>query len=289
MKKDEAYEIRKLNTEKGSSFISFYSKSDGGSFMWHYHEYFEMLITLKGEGKWLIGNKSGDFTSNQIYLIGPQLPHVFFKPFKVPTAKDEFHALVIMFSLSEDQLPEIKAVNSLLEKASQGLLFQGQEVKLIIKKLKKIDSTNTLRGLLCLLEGLIDLNEITGKEIATKGCILAPGIKKSNRLDSIYHYLHTHYKEDIKLSDIAKQACLSVSGLCAFFKRSSRQSVNTYIHELRISHACKFLLETDTPVTEIALAVGYKTISCFNRKFKDLQNCSPREYRNKANRQKTMT
>ena len=37
--------------------------------------------------------------------------------------------------------------------------------------------------------------------------------------------------------------------------------------------------EPDTPVLNISLDVGYRTLSSFNRAFRDIQNATPTEYR----------
>lgn len=58
------------------------------------------------------------------------------------------------------------------------------------------------------------------------------------------------------------------------------RNFNDYINQLRISEACQRLLaEPQTPVLNISLDVGYRTLSSFNRAFKDIQGCSPTAYR----------
>ncbi len=58
------------------------------------------------------------------------------------------------------------------------------------------------------------------------------------------------------------------------------RNFNDYINQLRIHEAALHLLrEPQTPVLNISLDVGYRTLSSFNRAFKDIQNMSPSEYR----------
>jgi AraC-like DNA-binding protein len=54
----------------------------------------------------------------------------------------------------------------------------------------------------------------------------------------------------------------------------------TLLHEIRISHACRMLLETSRPISDAAYASGFQNLSNFNRHFKKLKGCTPREYRN---------
>ncbi|MCG8610076.1 MAG: AraC family transcriptional regulator [Pseudomonadales bacterium] len=66
------------------------------------------------------------------------------------------------------------------------------------------------------------------------------------------------------------------------------RNFNEYINELRIKEACQRLLaEPETPISNISLDVGYRTLSSFNRAFKELCKCSPTDYRNGKHNDKT--
>ncbi len=58
------------------------------------------------------------------------------------------------------------------------------------------------------------------------------------------------------------------------------RNFNDYINQLRVNEAAQRLLDdVQTPVLNISLDVGYRTLSSFNRAFKDIQNMSPSQYR----------
>lgn len=58
------------------------------------------------------------------------------------------------------------------------------------------------------------------------------------------------------------------------------RNFNDYINQLRIEDAAqRLLLEPQTPVLNISLDVGYRTLSSFNRAFKDIKTMSPSEFR----------
>lgn len=66
-------------------------------------------------------------------------------------------------------------------------------------------------------------------------------------------------------------------------QRLGYRNFNDYINQLRISEASQRLkAEPDTPILNISLDVGYRTLSSFNRAFKDQKGCSPSEYRSSA-------
>ena len=56
-------------------------------------------------------------------------------------------------------------------------------------------------------------------------------------------------------------------------------SLSEYINKQRIIRAVQYLDETDLPIRDIALYVGYEDIAYFSRVFKHYVNRTPRDYR----------
>jgi AraC-like DNA-binding protein len=48
---------------------------------------------------------------------------------------------------------------------------------------------------------------------------------------------------------------------------------------IRVQAACQRLDETDQPITQIALEVGFQSLSAFNANFRRVMQTSPIEYR----------
>jgi AraC-like DNA-binding protein len=63
------------------------------------------------------------------------------------------------------------------------------------------------------------------------------------------------------------------------------RNFNHFINDLRITEAAKRLQEEpETPVLNISLDVGYRSLTSFNRAFKDQFGVAPTEYRLGCNR-----
>lgn len=63
------------------------------------------------------------------------------------------------------------------------------------------------------------------------------------------------------------------------------RNFNDYIHQLRVADAAERLLnEPETPVLNISLDVGYRTLSSFNRAFRDINSATPTEFRQRRGR-----
>lgn len=61
------------------------------------------------------------------------------------------------------------------------------------------------------------------------------------------------------------------------------RNFNDYINQLRIADASQRLLrEPETPILNISLDVGYRTLSSFNRAFREITGMTPTEYRQKG-------
>lgn len=88
-------------------------------------------------------------------------------------------------------------------------------------------------------------------------------------------------RENLTLAILAQQLDLPEYRLRATINKAlNYNNFNEYINELRIGEAAERLLnETDTPITNIALDVGYRTMSSFNRAFRKIHQCTPSDYR----------
>ncbi|MNR53209.1 Melibiose operon regulatory protein [compost metagenome] len=62
-------------------------------------------------------------------------------------------------------------------------------------------------------------------------------------------------------------------------KRVFQLTPRQMIHKARLEEASRLLLETEQPITEIALRCGYTDHSAFSRQFRALTGLSPSQYR----------
>ena len=66
---------------------------------------------------------------------------------------------------------------------------------------------------------------------------------------------------------------------CRFFKEKAGKTPFSYLTEYRINQACAQLLNTNLPITEIALNTGFENMSYFIRQFRRYRGCTPSEFR----------
>jgi len=96
-------------------------------------------------------------------------------------------------------------------------------------------------------------------------------------------YLAQNFQEDISLSQLARQACLSASHLSSLFQGSLGVSFKPFLTIMRIEKAKHLLVERRyLRITELCGEVGFEDLRHFERTFKRLVGCAPREYRRRA-------
>lgn len=103
--------------------------------------------------------------------------------------------------------------------------------------------------------------------------------ESSNTLQTIIRYCSEHFSENISLASLEKDLHLSKYHLSHLFHTKLGLPFNDYINSLRISEACRLLLNTQKGVAQISEAVGFNTPRTFNRAFIRQIGLSPSEYR----------
>lgn len=95
-------------------------------------------------------------------------------------------------------------------------------------------------------------------------------------------YVAEHFSmPELTIVTVGKSLGYSQKKISKVMNDVFKMSFKQYLTSIRIHEAKRLLLETDRLVIDIALAVGFNSISNFNRVFKTSTQLSPLEYRNK--------
>lgn len=92
-------------------------------------------------------------------------------------------------------------------------------------------------------------------------------------------YIYEHYTEEISIRELAAHCCISESHFRRVFKTIVGISPLDYIQHYRIQQACHLIYLNQEPINLIALRVGYRSLSSFNRQFQQYMHSSPTQYR----------
>ena len=86
----------------------------------------------------------------------------------------------------------------------------------------------------------------------------------------------------VTVDQIAASAGISARECQRTFLRCLHYTPMEYLRRRRLLAASRLLIETDLPITEIALGCGFSSPSYFSYQFRLLAGNTPAEYRKKA-------
>jgi AraC-like DNA-binding protein len=102
---------------------------------------------------------------------------------------------------------------------------------------------------------------------------------EGKRMRNIMDYTLQNFNKKIELDDIAEIANMTSNAFCRYFKQRTNKTFFTFLNELRVENACRLLQNKDYSIIDVSERSGFKNISNFNRKFKELKKITPSNYR----------
>lgn len=251
---------------------------------WHRHPEVELTWILEGAGLRYVGDSVEPFQAGDFCLLGTNLPHAWLSSH--PAGRAKARSLVVQFDSARlagafQLLPEFAGIGRLLQRATHGLSFDPR-LGLRLRE-KMLRHSSGLFRLTALLEILEELAAHSG----ARALALAPWTRDKKldtdaRLRRVLAHLTNQIGDTIAQTQYARLTGLSPAGFSRFFTRAMGRTFQSYVCDLRLSLACRKLLETDQPVSEIAYAVGFGNLSNFNRSFRLRRGMSPREFRRQS-------
>jgi AraC-like DNA-binding protein len=100
------------------------------------------------------------------------------------------------------------------------------------------------------------------------------------------NFIHEHAGEELSLTRVARSVNINANYLSEKFKEVTGVNFVRYVARTRYEKARPLLHVVDLRVSEIAFAVGFQSLSQFNRVFKKFSGTSPTEYRAMAGRKR---
>jgi LacI family transcriptional regulator len=104
---------------------------------------------------------------------------------------------------------------------------------------------------------------------------------EDNYISAALRYIHDNVGGRLGVEEVVRQVPLARRLLETRFREITGQSVYAYILEARIERFAQRLLETDNPITDVALEMGFADYKNIARSFRKIKGCTPTEYREK--------
>lgn len=236
----------------------------------HIHTDMELVFYHSGRTEITVDSVRYEPQAGDAILIFPNQIHSY-----VTLEREEYR----LFLLKPELVPELAEVLDLSAPASAVIKGVGNDpcvVALYSRLAKLCNSTEEIPHKKQLLRGysLALLSELIGRMTVNR----TPRTD-SDTLRSIIHYCTKHYSKDLSLATLEEQLHLNKYYISHLFSGKLGLRFNDYINSLRITEACRLLLNTEESVTSICHRVGFNTLRTFNRAFMKQIKRSPSEYR----------
>lgn len=234
----------------------------------HLHYHIELGFLFRGHTRTTVDSVEYDVRGGDVIMVFPNQIHRF-----ETLEREEFILLIV----NPDWLPEFSAQFTGTLPTSNLLVGAAEDAELrnLIYKISEVYYGNEpyremiLRGYVLAFFGKLfqkyDLREVQSRDYHVLGMIL--------------NYCITHSDQNLSLAVLEKELHISKYYVSHIMSNKLHMGFNDYINSLRVSNACKHLIQSDRTVTEISEIVGFNTMRTFNRAFVKQMGCTPTEYR----------
>lgn len=269
----------------GSSFLYRtynHSHQNKNHTFWHYHPEIELVYVNGGSGKRQIGSHISYYREGDLILIGSNLPHCGFTD---GLSGNECETVIQMkpefLGASFFDIPEMRNIKSLFSSARMGIVYHGQEKKMIgtaIEALKDLNQYDRLLGLLNILKQLEAAENYT--ILNAQGFVLEAELQDNNRINVIFNFVKQEFHRSIVLEEVAEMVSMTVPSFCRYFKKITGKTFVQFVNEYRLVHAAKLLHEKQISILDVCFDSGFNNFSHFNKQFKKFTGKTPSIYRN---------
>ena len=224
------------------------------------------------------------------YMFSPGISgNVHFIP---GSAIDQFCFLIpqsiLERAVQDKKVKPPKVVIELLENPNNSHYY-SRKIRLpvagmIVGNIRSCGMTGSLRSLY-LEAKFMEFLALQLKQIYLTELVSLPGYQiniSSRDRDSIYDamvYLTEHYIETATIQEVARRVGLNSTKLKAGFKREFGCTIFDYVHRLRMKKALMLLCDTRMSISEVAQAVGYRSLSAFSAAFRREMGGTPSSVR----------
>ena len=280
-------------SEKDCFYIADRRKSEF-TYPMHCHKEFELNFVINAPGvQRIVGDSAeviGDY--DLVLITSPDLEHVWEQHDCTSkdvrehdcTSKDvreitiQFSPLFMKTLLATNQFDR---VSKMFDKAQNGLCFPVSAIMKVYSILDKLPDTKGFYAVTSFLTLLYELSMFTdeARVLSSSSFAKIEQHSDSRRVQKVQDYINKHYKEEIRLGQLADMVGMTEVSFSRFFKLRTGKTLQDYITDIRLGYALRMLVDTTMSIAEICYESGFNNLSNFNRIFKKKKMVSPKDFR----------
>ena len=251
----------------------------------HNHEVYELNFVEHAAGvRRIVGDSNEVIGEYDLVLItSPDLEHVWEQNTCI---SDDIREVTVQFDIdiSDSGIFARNPFNSMkkmMHEARKGLSFPMDAIMRVYQPLDTLSSVKD--GFYAFMQFMTILYELSkcdgARTLASSSFAKVEVSSDSRRVQKVKNFIDQHYKEEIRLTQVADIAGMSPSAFSRFFKLHTGRNLSEYIIDQRLGYASRMLVDSTNSIAEIGFGCGFNNLSNFNRIFKKRKGCSPSEFR----------
>lgn len=241
----------------------------------HSHEYFEFFIVTGNAALHELNAEKQELPCGILRMIKPTDCHRFIK-------SEGFSCVHMNFCVTKERLEKIccalKFPLNLLEEIKEPQIkLSSEELTLFSEK---------ARALNLMLTANHDYADVLICELVSHAVSLILNKKIFAQFNypgwfaELIEKIHSAENIDVSVPEVYEMGGFSPPVMIKYFKKYTGKTVKAYLRDMKCERACILLGTTRLSTLEISTALGYDSLSHFNRIFKEYTGVSPGAYRN---------
>lgn len=260
--------------------VLLYDNHENEAYPIHWHDAVEIIMPLKNHYLITVGETDYRIEENDVLIIPSGELHSM--PEEIPGRR-------IIFQCDNSVLGDVSALEPVMRALSAPLMITPEtdkELHILAKK--------TMLDIFALYNSHSELSDV---KIYTALINMLMAIREyqlniisrevddgkideySEKFGLVLKYIDANYMYDLTLDQLAGVAGYSKYHFSRIFKQYNSMSYLQYINARRTKAAEQLLLDPEIPITEVAMRSGFKSLTTFNRIFKEIKHCTPSEFK----------
>ena len=272
------FETVEYDTKK---YAMLYDNVENEPYPVHWHNAVEFIMPLKNEYTVTVNGTDYSVPENDVLIVPPGELH------SMPAIPGRR----IIFQCDNSILGEISALEPVMRSLNAPVLINAdmdKELHVLAKKtMLDILSLYTSKSELADVKIYVKVIELfmalREYQLEQQKIVMDCDDEKideySEKFGTVLKYIDNNYLYDITLEQLADVAGYSKYHFSRIFKQYNSMSYLQYINARRTKAAELLLLDPGIPITEVAMRSGFKSLTTFNRIFKEIKHCTPTDFK----------
>lgn len=259
--------------DEGLPFKLFLFEGGSGNYMRekHWHTSIEIFAVLEGSLSFFLNEEEHPLKAGELIIINSNEIHSIHAPKANQTV-----VLQIPLKQFEDYFTAQRFIRFLgganpMDKRLTSLIQEMYKIYTEKETGYEFKIRAAFYEILYLLVSNYRVNEAREKEIRHS--------RRLNALSKITTYMREHYREELKLSELASMFGYSDAYLSRMFRKYAKVNFKSYLQDIRMAYAYREIMNTDRTIGQIALDNGFCSSRGFSKDFCKRYGILPSEMR----------